>query len=305
MTDLMPDSFDVSSIGHQANRQTMPSYSVGTGSRDTAALKVFHSKKMEKSKAIVNSPGPVYQVPSSVGAGPSYGFGVDQQRVHAGAKYPDSSVDLTCATVDSQKFKFHNTPGIHFGSEPKMNSKNAEIIRTHPTSVLGQESPGALEYHPQEEKFSKWKPAYSFGPAEDRPPRKPESRVQLVPMSSPRQTGPGSHQVPGGLGRQPDSARPSRPAYSFGGGSSPRQPGSAREPGLNIEDKPFSSIGKQVLSQLPSSPTRGFGKSTRDQVGKTAICITDVDKTAAARMPRPQFTFDLPKATSMKPMVGM
>eukprot|EP00930_Biecheleria_cincta_P045949 TRINITY_DN31673_c0_g1_i1.p1 TRINITY_DN31673_c0_g1~~TRINITY_DN31673_c0_g1_i1.p1 ORF type:complete len:306 (-),score=33.67 TRINITY_DN31673_c0_g1_i1:133-1050(-) len=305
MTDLRPDSFTVSSIGHQANKQTMPSYSVGTGTRDTAALKTFHSKKLEKSKAIVNSPGPVYQVPSSVGGGPSFGFGVDQQRVHPSAKYPDSSVDLTCATVDSQKFKYHNTPGVHFGTEPKMSSKNGEIVRTHPTSVLGQESPGALEYHPQEEQLYKRTPAYSFGPAEDRAPRKPESRITLVPGSSPRQTGPGSHQVPSGVGRQPHSARPSAPSWSFGGGSSPRQPATAREPGLKIEDKLFSSLGKQVLSKLPSSPTRAFGKSTRDQVGKTAICMTDMDKTAAAKMPRPQLNLELPKATFVKPCVGM
>ncbi|CAE8665091.1 unnamed protein product, partial [Polarella glacialis] len=115
---MSPDTFDVKSVGRQADskKDTMPAFSFGTGSREVASLKVFLSKKHCKCKAVLNSPGPVYSIPSTVGEGPRFGFGQDEQRSSRVNRYPDSSVDLTCATVDSQKVKFSSTAGVHFGT---------------------------------------------------------------------------------------------------------------------------------------------------------------------------------------------
>ncbi|CAE7661630.1 unnamed protein product [Symbiodinium sp. KB8] len=102
-----PDSFDVSSVGRQTNskKETCPAYSFGTSSREVASMKVFLSPKLTpRAKAGLVSPGPIYDVPTSVGHGPGYAFPQEEQRPHiGGAQYPDSSVDLTCAVVDSQK----------------------------------------------------------------------------------------------------------------------------------------------------------------------------------------------------------
>lgn len=302
MTALQPHSFDISSIGGQSDsrRETFPAFSFGTGSRDVARQKIFVSGKHEKCKVVVNSPGPVYQVPSSVGEGPRFGFGQDEQRKHGGVRYPDSSVDLTCATVDSQKVKFPNTPGVHFGTEVRMSKKNAEIIRTNPDMVLGMESPGALEYTPREQTIQKMHPDYSFGPPEDRPPAKAVNRLALLPGSTPRQTGPGSHNLPKGIGQQPQSARPTGPSWSMHGGKNNRTiPVSAREgktgPVMDTEGN-YSSLGKQVSSTLKTSTIAGFGRSTRDQWSRTAICMTKTDRGPAGNMAKPQFHMDLPKS---------
>mmetsp|Transcript_19010 Transcript_19010/g.35659 ORF Transcript_19010/g.35659 Transcript_19010/m.35659 type:complete len:302 (+) Transcript_19010:134-1039(+) len=291
MTTLYPDSFHVASLGTQADstRPTLPAHSFGTCDRETSRVKVYVSSKLEKAKAKLNSPGPVYDVPSAVGAAPSFSFGTDVQRKHERKKYPDSSVDLTSATVDTQKVKFAKTPGVHFGTEQKLSLKNAEIIRTHAGLALGSESPGALEYHPKD--VAKAVPAYSFGPTKEMSPRKPESRVQLLQTSTPARIGPGSHQKPSAMGQQPMSPRPTAPAWTMPK-RSPRE--NAQGEALAIEDKVFSSIGKQVLSTIRSPPSVAASKSTRDQVNRTALYVSDIDKTALSRGPKPHFNVELP-----------
>ncbi|CAE7703446.1 unnamed protein product [Symbiodinium pilosum] len=291
MTTLLPDSFHVGSVGAQADstRPTFPAHSFGTCDRESARLKVYMSRKLEKSKAKLNSPGPVYDIPSAVGAAPSFSFGTDVQRKHDPKKYPDSTVDLTCATVDTQKVKYAKTPGCHFGTEQKLALKNAEIIRTHAGLALGAESPGALEYHVKE--VAKKMPAYSFGPTESMTPRKPESRVQLLQTSTPARVGPGSHPKPSGLGHQPMSPRPTAPAWTMSG-RSPRE--KTQTEALAIEDKVFSSIGKQVLSTIRSPPSVATTKSTREQVSRTAMYVSEMDKTDVARGPKPHFNMELP-----------
>ncbi|CAE7258810.1 unnamed protein product [Symbiodinium sp. CCMP2456] len=291
MSTLLPDSFHVGSVGAQADstRPTLPAHSFGTCDRESARMKVYMSRKLEKSKAKLNSPGPVYDVPSAVGAAPSFSFGTDVQRKHDPKKYPDSTVDLTCATVDTQKVKYAKTPGCHFGTEQKLSLKNAEIIRTHAGLALGAESPSALEYHVKE--VAKRVPAYSFGPTESMTPRKPEPRVQLLQSSTPARVGPGSHPTPSSLGQQPMSPRPTAPAWTMPG-RSPRE--KTQTEALAIEDKVFSSIGKQVLSTIRSPPSVATTKSTRDQVNRTALFVSEMDKTDTARGPKPHFNLELP-----------
>jgi len=295
---LHPDSFDVSAIGRQSSskKETCPSFSFGTGDRDVARQKLFVSKKHQKCKAVFNSPGPVYKVSSTLGSGPCYGFGQDEQRRHAENKYPDSSVDLTCALVDSQKVKFPGTPGMRFGTEERLSSKNAEIIRTNPDLVLGMESPGALEYSPKDDAILKVQPVYSFGPGEDRPPAKRANRLTSLPSSTPAHVGPGSHSIPFGLGKQPLSARASPPAWSMGQGTTKRQPQSARETGPVLDtDQNFSSLGKQVVSTVKSSTKAAFGTSTREQWARTTMCMTKTDRGPAGSMGKPRFSMDIPR----------
>ncbi|CAK9060821.1 Uncharacterized protein SCF082_LOCUS33445 [Durusdinium trenchii] len=289
MTTLVPDSFRVSALGAQADstKRTGPAHSFGTAK---GGVKVFISKKLAKSKIGVGTPGPVYHVPSTVGAAPSFSFGSDEARKHPSAKYPDSSVDLTSATVDTQKVKFHSTPQVHLGSEDRSSLKNAEILRTNAELAMGMESPSALEYFPKE--IHKTVPAYSFASKMRKP--KEETRVQTLQLGSPRTLGPGSHAPATSLGNQPTSPRRTAPAWSMSG-KSPRNPPPTEL--LAIEDKVFSSIGKQVLSTIRSPPGVGVAKSTRDQSNRTALYVSDMDRPAMG--PKPTFHMDLPVKSSV------
>lgn len=223
-----------------------------------ARQKVYVSAKHEKHKSALISPGPVYSVPSSLGQGLRFGFGTDEQRKHPRAKYPDTSVDLTCAEVDSQPIKFHATKGVHFGTEGRTSTKNAEILAAHPAAEYGKASPGATEYSPQDDLAKKNDPAYSFGPKAARMNERPVPRISAMPTSTPRHVGPGSHPLPPSIGAQPSSARPSAPKYSFG----TEERLSARSHHRQIRDSSpgLSSMGRQVVSTSRTAPQCGWAQ---------------------------------------------
>mmetsp|Transcript_35822 Transcript_35822/g.102949 ORF Transcript_35822/g.102949 Transcript_35822/m.102949 type:complete len:315 (+) Transcript_35822:67-1011(+) len=281
-------------LGPDAQKETMPAFSFGTASREVSGKKVFISKRHEARKAPMISPGPVYNPPSYIGSGPKFGFGTDDQRKHPKAKYPESSVDLTGGVVDSQGVKFHNTKGVHFGTEGRLSHKNAEIIRVHPASALGAESPGALEYSPDEKKVASKPPEYSFGP--NSPPQNPTGkvvpRIPLPLTGTPRTLGPGSHSQPSGMGLQPHSARSTAPSWGFGSAS---KSGPSPDPRQLLDTaSDLSSLGRQVVSSARSAPQHGFGSATREHVSRGTLVQTLADKGPRANMPKPNFHLDLP-----------
>jgi len=306
MTALEEDSLAVAALGrqHNSDKPSMPAFSFGTGQRDVASKKVFISAKHERCKAVGVSPGPVYAVPSTVGDAPSFGFGSDEQRKHAKAKYPDSSVDLMCATVDTQRVKFHGTKGVHFGTEGRMNNANADIIRVHPTINMGKESPGALEYTPDESKLQSAVPEYSFGPKTSKiGESKPVSRLHLPITGVPRHVGPGSHQQPASMGTQPQSARSSAPSWGFGCAERAMD----RKDGKQLLDSApaFSSLGKQVVSSARSAPQCGFGTSTRDHSARTHLVFSAVDLGPAKTMQKANYHCELPPRERKIAKAGM
>merc|ERR1712032_1128263 len=238
--------------------------------------------------------------------GPKFSFGSDEQRKHNKSKYPDTSVDLTCSTVDSQQVKYDNPKGVHFGTESRSNPKNAEVVRVHPTAALGTCSPIALDYIPDDTLISKGKPEYTFGPRSARIGEKATPRLTVPKTGTPRYVGPGSHSVPPGLGKQPVSARKSSPAWSFGG---QKQNGTPRTSELSMQlldpAPDLSSLGRQVVSNQKSSPQCGFGTSTRDHQARTFLATTDEDKGAAAVLPKQRLHLDLPKMGKLPPKPGM
>eukprot|EP00927_Polykrikos_kofoidii_P051908 TRINITY_DN45684_c0_g1_i1.p1 TRINITY_DN45684_c0_g1~~TRINITY_DN45684_c0_g1_i1.p1 ORF type:complete len:306 (-),score=27.23 TRINITY_DN45684_c0_g1_i1:367-1284(-) len=305
MAAIEEDSFRVMSLGrqHDSMKPSMPAYSIGTAQRDVARQKVYVSADHEVRKGIMNSPGPVYSVPSTVGVAPKYGFGSDEQRKHDKAKYPDSSVDLACAVVDSQKVKFPSTTGVHFGTETRMCTANAEIIRCHPGLALGVGSPGALEYMVDDKNISKVPPQYSFGPKTTKiVENKPVTRLALPLTGVPRHVGPGSHDRAGSMGAQPQSARPSAPSFSFGG---EERLSARKDKQLLDSSTDFSSLGRQVVSSARSAPRHGFGTSTRDNVARTNLVLNDIDKGPAHALGKNKFHCDIPPPTKHIPRPGM
>mmetsp|Transcript_9755 Transcript_9755/g.13724 ORF Transcript_9755/g.13724 Transcript_9755/m.13724 type:complete len:309 (+) Transcript_9755:88-1014(+) len=297
MAHLEPDSFDVSSVGRQTNskKETCPAYSFGTSSREVASMKVFLSPKLTpRAKAGLVSPGPIYDVPTSVGNGPGYAFPQEEQRPHiGGAQYPDSSVDLTCAVVDSQKVKFGGPSFVRFGTESRAVYKNAEVLVTNPNLMLGMESPGAAEYSPQDKPVYRQQPRFSFGPVEERMPfTKTPPRLMLPVTGTPRSVGPASHRQPAGIGRQPLSARRSSPSWSLGGSTMP----SKNDEGPMLDTAPqYSCLGRQVNSTSKTSANCTFGKATREKRSRMTMCMTKTDRGPAGAMTKQQFRLDLPR----------
>jgi len=308
MTELMGDSLDVTALGRQHNstKETMPSYSFGTGVRG-AANKVFISKRHEKRKCVMNSPGPVYGIPSTVGGGPKHGFGTEEQRHKNRAEYPDSSVDLTCSLVDSQKLKFSTTKGVHFGTEPRMNSKNAEPIQGNEGSNLCTQSPPSFDYEPGYGLVTKTMPEYSFGPRDAKPGEKCATRsIHMPATGTPRRVGPGSHSQPAGVGQQPNSARKSAPAWSFGGRKTQSSNAPRDRPFPSLDPEPeLSSLGKQVVSSARSAPSCGFGTSTREHSARTYLIVTEADRGPAAKMPPAKFHLEMPPIQKHLPKPGL
>eukprot|EP00435_Cladocopium_sp_Y103_P006756 s2046_g2.t1 len=115
----------------------------------------------------------------------------EQRPPLGGTNYPDSSVDLTCATVDSQKVKFPGSAQACFGTEMRMGIKNAEILVTNPNLMLGMESPGAAEYSPSQEAVRRQHPKYSFADnvQERVQTAKPVTRLTLPATGTPRRGG--------------------------------------------------------------------------------------------------------------------
>jgi len=268
---LAESSFDIPAMGRQHNSQktTAPAHSFGSCSRDQSN-KVFISPQHEKGKATMTSPGPVYNVPSSVGEGAKCGFGNAEQRVYGKPQYPDSSVDVTCAKVDSQPYKFPSTKGVAFGTELKDNMQNAVLIKVNPQSALSK-SPGPFAYDPKDRDVTKQRtPRYSLGP---------KTKILVSDPQTPRNVGPGSYPLNGSMSEQPSSQKRSNPSYSFG--NDKRFPPFKKSDSVldpHPEIGSLSSFGQQVISSKKSCPTYGFGTATREHKDKTFLVQTALDK---------------------------
>lgn len=226
----------------------------------------------------MTSPGPVYSIPSAVGEGPAYGFGSAPQREHGRAKYPDTSVDLTGATVDSQKNKFHSTKGVHFGTEQKDNTKNSVLLRTHPQANLGLQSPGPFAYDPKDKDVTKpTEPRFSLGE---------KTKILATKAQTPRNVGPGSYPPTTSMGEQPTSAKRSQPSWSFG--NQKRMPPLKKCDEVLDPNPELSSFGRQVVSGKKSSAHYGFGTATREHKAKTFLVQLGLDKGPRNEWPTPR-----------------
>lgn len=276
---LAESSFDVPALGKQASSQkfTAAAYSFGSCSRERQG-KVWISEKHELAKGKGEGPGPVYNIPSSTGQGPRFGFGTSQRTHGRGSRYPDSSVDLTAASVDSQTVKFPSTRASIFGTDSKDNMKNAMILKAHPQCNFGIFSPGPCAYMPMDtDVISKASPRISFGA---------KTKILSSETQTPRNIGPGSYPPSESLGKQALSKRRSIAAWSFA--QEKRMP--PLKPGDTVVDPSpnLSSFGKQVTSKASSSPGYGFGTSTREHKAKTFLVQTNTDRGPVSSWDPPQ-----------------
>jgi len=267
---LAENSFDIKAMGKQDNSQkkTAPAFSFGSCSRERHHSKVFISEEHEKRKANMISPGPIYNKPTTVPEGPGYPFGTAEQRPHGRAQYPDTSVDLVGAVVDSQKNKFPATRNVHFGTEQKDNMKNSMVIKTHPGAVLGLQSPGPTAYDPKDKNVTRpTEPKYSLGE---------KTKILSAKSQTPRTVGPGSYPPTASMGEQASSGKKSQPSWSFG--VAKRMPPLRKCDEVLDPSPELSSFGQQVVSSKKSSPHYGFGTATREHKAKTFLVQLGLDK---------------------------
>jgi hypothetical protein len=276
---------------HVSQRESSPCYSFGTGTRKDKGKTYIGKEHAKKQTTLAVSPGPAYAVPNTTGQGPRHVFGTEERRTNPRVQYPDSSVDLMGATVDSQIVKFSTTTVVNFGTEARMNTKNGEVVRSNPAIMKGVESPAAFEHTPLDTHVAKRTPEYTFGPPGGTDGKKVPP-IRNMPAATPRTLGPGSHRLPGGLGAQTESSARSAPSWGFG--TSSRLSARRDYPQLLDLSPDLSSIGRQVVSKAKTSPSAPFGKSTRDQSARVQQAFTHLDKGPAGDMPPVRHPLNVP-----------
>jgi len=272
--------YEHAAIGPQASSQrpTAPGYSFGSSSREAEA-RVFISKAHEQLKPSVHSPGPVYKLPSQLGVGKGFSFGSSKQRHQRRAPYPDSSIDLIEATVDSQTVKFDTPKGYLFGTESKGCMLNATILQTHPQVNYGLLSPGPVAYTPNEMCIARNPEQYSIAS---------KHTGGELQAQTPANVGPGRYKHQAAIGTQISSVKKSLASWTMG--KAKRFPESRTEPTavevpLNLPG--VNAMGTQVKSRKATAAAFGFGTSTRDHKAKTFLVQTPLDKGPANFLPKP------------------
>merc|ERR1719230_1704360 len=139
-------------IGEQPSsmRPSSARFSFGTSTRDqrkNLALPEFKNTDVDRLGR--ETPGAVYDLPNTVGMAPTMVFPTGPRVAENAKKYPDSSVDLAFATVDSQRVKYENPRHAVFGTEARDEIKNSEILVRHPQAGMLKESPGCI-YDPDD-----------------------------------------------------------------------------------------------------------------------------------------------------------
>jgi len=289
MTTLDKHGFTVASIGSQSqscrkNQTVYVGHSVTREQRDKVFISHDHSKAFALGR---ESPigGPIYNLPETLNVKSGVAFTKGEANAF-GKKAKDQdgipTNDELQIEVDSQQFKYGRDPTMLIGTEPRGRLKDAELIKNHAAAFFSRDSPGPAAigeaFGP---KFTATKPrmgnAMPFGV-------KLKSEWQRL-NNQPDNVGPNLYiRKDVAVGNQHLSHRKNQPVNKFGRGA---QGGTIRNAdSISILDAAKSSLGKQVLSRNKSDPTVGFGRGTRDQRGRTAMCMTREDQGPKAFMPK-------------------
>lgn len=220
------------------------------------------------------TPGAVYDLPATVGTAPTMVFPTGPRVADHGTKYPDSSVDLAFATVDSQKVKFPSARTMLFGTEARDEIKNSEILKRHPQAGMLRESPGCI-YDPDDTCARPMSaPLWTMRPK--------TNMVTSRPQTSER-VGPNTYRTQEAIGNQPLSTKKTGRSSSFGRAS--RFPKARPDNDGGGEGYcPNSAMGRQVDGRFKSQPRCGFGTGTRDNRSRTAYLQTAKDQGPKGKM---------------------
>ena len=211
------------------------------------------------------SPGPIYDLPSSVSLKGGYSFGMSSREKKNNNIF-DSSIDMTFAIPDNQKYKFKGCHGALFGMEQRETIKNAVILKDSPQVFFGRFSPGPVAYNANALVVQRREPSHFFG-----------MKTKILSQSqTPSDVGPGIYPKPSAVGPQVESQKKGLPMISFA--KAPRHPKIMNRIQPITEVNIPASIGKQPSSLLKNAPCAVFGTAHRDKVAKTALCLTGKER---------------------------
>ena len=281
MSFAAKDSFTVSAVGLQASsmKQNAASFKFQAATRDDLA-KLYISREHNKLTPSRWSPGAIYEVKSSLKSDTSYSFG-KALRPGINLSGVKPAEDLTLASLDSQKFKFPGIKSVLFGTEARDQVKNAAILEENPQVFFGRYSPGPAAYNlsvgtgdPTGQK------GISFGH---------KTKILAADIQTPPHVGPGCYVMPEAVGVQSESTKQNIKNVKFS--KAPRSTQKKSDQVLTNLNADIPAVGPQVSSKLANAAQIVFGSSTREHVSKTALYMTDLDKTDKGsnklRLPHP------------------
>ena len=275
MTELAKDSFTVPGVGQQFSsmRGSSPSFSFGSSTRDALA-KIYISKEHNKVMPSRGNPSAAYDLPSTISLKAGFSFGKAKRETRSAKKPVESSIDLTFALPDTQIVKYPTNNAGSFGLDARGPIKNAAILESSPQVAIGAASPGPAAYAPS---FLCHDPSYFMGT---------RTKILAPDCQTPATVGPGSYPVKGSVGRCFNSTHENQPTVKFG-----KATRHSMRKTRNSADTPISlppSIGRQPSSHKPNATRAVFGSASRDQVAKTALILTGMER--GPQIPKPRLS---------------
>ena len=269
----MVDVYQEPAVGMQFSslKSSRPFFSIPHATR-TQREKLHLSHEHDKTSPHYDTPGPVYELPSTVGTSAAFSFGTGPQRHVHKSQSLESSIDLLGSFVDDQHVKYHKTKTALFGTDTRENIKNAVILKHHPQAFYGKQSPGPAGYS-LPEVIGREGSMITMGS---------KTKVLAANCQTPDFLGPGSYPLPTTCGGSQFLSRiPNQPVFSFGKGQQRPEPSerlrSMSQPVLR-DSFSVNSIGNQVDSTKRSAGKPVMGSQTREQWAKMALVFAVGDK---------------------------
>eukprot|EP00238_Polyblepharides_amylifera_P009820 CAMPEP_0196580630 /NCGR_PEP_ID=MMETSP1081-20130531/29738_1 /TAXON_ID=36882 /ORGANISM="Pyramimonas amylifera, Strain CCMP720" /LENGTH=302 /DNA_ID=CAMNT_0041900553 /DNA_START=204 /DNA_END=1112 /DNA_ORIENTATION=+ len=272
---------------HDSRKNTAPT--VGFGSSDRAGSnKVFITSEHSKINYGLESPGPVYDLKSSVGkqeasknaTAPLFSFGTaDRFQKSAAASSPSRSAVPGPGTYtggssfgrqgESSK---QSSECFGFGSSTRVGAAKVYLSPEHSKNDYGMSSPGPSAYSAksavgkQHESKKETAPSFVFSSTE-------RFKYDFVERAA-RLPGAGQYNTVGACGLQTDSKKSTLPKYSFGTSNREQRDkvyiSADHEKGQFGQSSPGpalvggnSSVGKQTASKNASASSWSFGSARR------------------------------------------
>jgi len=265
-----------------SNRSTAPSHGFGSGTRSHAA-KLFAGSEHAKTSSVSCTPGPCYEISSSMGTQSDGGkqspamwqFGTaDRFNGSPRKRSPGPGSYENAGAFGKQGLSNRSTfPRYGFGTVDRDMASKVFISPAHAASTYGKASPGPAAMYNKEGLAPG--PKYGFGTDER------FNRLARELGDASGLPGPGSYDDKGTLGSQRSSRLTTQPAFGFGSSNrehiakvfvsdmhskSAGNSYSTYSPGPNAYSL-TPSVGVQSTSRGRSAPSWGFGTASRFKNG--------------------------------------
>lgn len=258
--------------------RSAPVWTIGKETRDTAK-KIYISSKHKADTLGKVSPGPVYTPMDHASrlTQPCYSFGNARSRPRvADAKYPETSADLLCTPPP---VKTYPTITASIGTCPREAPSLKPDLDSYPPGAI---SPGPLRYNLANAPFCHRFPwAKNVDQNAPQYTMRPNTKIFEHESQTPQKVGPGIYKIPPAVGPQVSSEISTQPTFSFGKGDRFGNKKNQRDTG-----RLWDGMGDKSLTfkRSFSSPSFGFGTSTRAGRGRVAPALTDMDKGPVANL---------------------